>query len=216
MGKKDESDTTKQLFHGLTFFLSTEVFREPFEFMIIAMGGQVIYDEDNFESDAYKTKSITHVITERNTKEAQSRDYIQPQWVCDSINSARLLPIGDYKVGKALPPHVSPFKDDSDPHVIFGKKGLDIEELKFLHEDEEGAEDKDEDSEEGEEEEDSQAEDDNVREEKFEVDDQDVKKKKQMIADKKEKTKLAEIMLSKKKKRILTRIQYAKKKNSEL
>ena len=63
----------KQLFEGLTFFVSNEVFREPFEFMILAFGGRVLFSEENFESEEYKDKSITHVITERSTKEANNR-----------------------------------------------------------------------------------------------------------------------------------------------
>lgn len=71
MGKKE--DKKLPLFDGLTFFLSNEVFREPFEFMLLAMGAKVLYHEDNFESDTFKDSSITHVITERDIKHSASR-----------------------------------------------------------------------------------------------------------------------------------------------
>ena len=71
MGKQEEQKP--QLFDGLTFFLSNEIFREPFEFMLMAMGAKVIYHEDNFESEAFKDASITHVVTERDIKHSESR-----------------------------------------------------------------------------------------------------------------------------------------------
>lgn len=71
MGKKEEKRAL--VFAGLTFFLSNEIFREPFEFMLMAMGAKVIYHEDNFESEEFKNSSITHVVTERTTKHAANR-----------------------------------------------------------------------------------------------------------------------------------------------
>ena len=40
------------------------------------------------------------------------REYIQPQWVYDSVNEGLPLPVHEYFQGVKLPVHLSPFIDD--------------------------------------------------------------------------------------------------------
>ena len=52
-----------------------------------------------------------------------NKEYIQPQWILDCINSAKLLSIADYEPGKKLPAHISPFYEFSeDGHIKVDKK----------------------------------------------------------------------------------------------
>eukprot|EP01099_Mayorella_cantabrigiensis_P009068 TRINITY_DN984_c2_g3_i1.p2 TRINITY_DN984_c2_g3~~TRINITY_DN984_c2_g3_i1.p2 ORF type:complete len:353 (-),score=120.07 TRINITY_DN984_c2_g3_i1:21-1079(-) len=100
-----------RLFEGFHFFLSREVPKNTFEFVICAFGGKVSWDNEN-------EPSITHQIIDRPLSSQApsflSRIYVQPQWVADSVNAKFLLPIEEYLPGKALPAHISPFISTPD------------------------------------------------------------------------------------------------------
>lgn len=95
------------------FWLNREVPRYSLEFVILAFGGQVFWDEDDELAEVhYDSSSITHCITDREPEQikfVKNREYIQPQWVYDCVNNQVLLPIKDYSPEKNLPPHLSPF-----------------------------------------------------------------------------------------------------------
>lgn len=98
--KNKYSNQAANLFEGLVFFCNREVPRYSLEFVILAFGGVVIWDSDaiNIEDDR-----ITHVITDRDPKFLKmkaNREYIQPQWIYDSVNAQVLLPVSEYAPGK--------------------------------------------------------------------------------------------------------------------
>lgn len=55
---------------------------------------------------------------------------MQPQWIFDSINENILLPVADYLPGALLPPHLSPFVDNSETGYIPPEKQR-IDEIKM-------------------------------------------------------------------------------------
>lgn len=103
----------KTLFKGLKFFINREVPREPLVFIIKCFGGKVSWDKSCFVGSTFdeSDETITHQICDRPSIENKyiSRDYIQPQWVFDSVNQSKLLATNKYFLGVTLPPHLSPF-----------------------------------------------------------------------------------------------------------
>jgi pescadillo len=110
------SDTNTSLFQGLCFFVSREVPLEILQICIISFGGLLGWESDTGASPIQRDDPrITHQIVDRpklSDDVITSREYIQPQWVFDSINAQLLLPAHRYRMGAVLPPHLSPFVDD--------------------------------------------------------------------------------------------------------
>lgn len=57
----------------------------------------------------------------------ENKEYIQPQWILDSINLKRLLPVAEYQPGKKLPPHLSPFYEYNDQGEFRPKKSINVD-----------------------------------------------------------------------------------------
>ncbi|KAI1358843.1 Pescadillo N-terminus-domain-containing protein [Xylaria arbuscula] len=124
------------LFANCTFYLSRETPRQPLEFILRSFGCKRIGWDSVLGEGAYTTNerdpSITHQIVDRpiiqatteedgDTEDNQTsqklapnqripgRTYIQPQWVWDSVNDEELKRPDEYAPGAQLPPHLSPF-----------------------------------------------------------------------------------------------------------
>jgi len=108
---EEEDNKRKSLFKNLVFYISREVPNELVALVITSCGG--LYGDEN-ENSAFKynDKAITHYIVDRKPEFIEfvkNKEFIQPQWVFDCVNSCKLLPISEYEPGKSLPPHISPF-----------------------------------------------------------------------------------------------------------
>lgn len=141
----------RTLFRGLKFFINREVPREPLVFVIRCFGGEVSWQGDLFPGATFPEtdETITHQIVDRPSTDKQyiSRDYIQPQWVFDSVNQRALLATNKYFIGVPLPPHLSPFASgEGDKYVPPEEKAL--KDPVGVVEEEEESEEEEEDEEE--------------------------------------------------------------------
>uniref|UniRef100_M4BP54 Pescadillo homolog n=1 Tax=Hyaloperonospora arabidopsidis (strain Emoy2) TaxID=559515 RepID=M4BP54_HYAAE len=103
----------KSLFSGLTFFLSREVPSACLELVLRSHGATLGWDGAGSPFDE-KSSRITHHVMDRPHQGHRyfNREYVQPQWVFDSVNNGILLPLARYLPGAELPPHLSPFVND--------------------------------------------------------------------------------------------------------
>lgn len=109
---KDQYSNRNTLFAGYKFFINREIPKQEIRFMIRAFGGEDVTEYDCPENHP----SITHQVVDRDcdkTKMKSNREYIQPQWIFDSINAGILLPYHEYAHDAVLPAHISPFVNDT-------------------------------------------------------------------------------------------------------
>lgn len=94
-------------------FLSREVPREIFEFVLRCMGARVGW-EGEFSPFPENDEGISIQIVDRDFQRKRyfGRDYVQPQWLIDSLNNSLQLPVSEYSPGCVLPAHLSPFVND--------------------------------------------------------------------------------------------------------
>ncbi|KAK9367752.1 Pescadillo N-terminus-domain-containing protein [Lipomyces kononenkoae] len=165
-------DAIKSLLSPFTFYIGREVPLDIVELAIIAQGGAVIsesvldgylhvdtdavpeaeevdFDARQREVDAL-LKKVTHQVCDRPAlaSKVPGRIYVQPQWIFDSLNRGRLMPVDEYAIGATLPPHLSPWGDGAgyDPEEV--EKADEVEESEEEEEEEEEVEDEEDEVEE--------------------------------------------------------------------
>ncbi|KAK9822243.1 hypothetical protein WJX81_005392 [Elliptochloris bilobata] len=111
----DEAAVCGALFRGLVFFLGREVPRETLLLAIRAFGGTAGWAGEGSPIEE-SNEAITHQVVDRPTQGHRflGREYVQPQWVFDSLNWRVLADTRLYAPGLAPPPHLSPFANPED------------------------------------------------------------------------------------------------------
>ena len=161
--KQAGEDPLPMLFSRYVFYISREVPRTVFEFILRSFGASpsnVGWDPVAGAGSqvAVDDERVTHHILDRpvdgmSLDHAGHRVYIQPQWVVDCVNARQILPTDPYRPGQTLPPHLSPFVDDREvarkggyvPEEAREKLGLEAEYVGGAEEEEDEDEDEDED-----------------------------------------------------------------------
>lgn len=102
-----------KLLSNAKVFLSREVPRDLFEFVLRCVGARVGW-EGEFSPFPENDEGISVQIVDRDFQRKRyfGRDYVQPQWLIDSLNNSLLLPVSEYSPGCVLPAHLSPFVND--------------------------------------------------------------------------------------------------------
>ena len=112
--KEEQNKRQRSLFSKCVFLLNRETPIYSLQYLILSFGG-LFATEDNVEQISQQTQ-VTHHVMDRplaqGVKLVTNREYVQPQWIVDSLNNLYLLPVQSYKPGQPLPPHLSPFVDD--------------------------------------------------------------------------------------------------------
>lgn len=112
--EQQKEASARSLFTGLVFFLSREVPSACLELVLRSYGALIGWDGAGSPFNE-KDERITHHLMDRPHQGHRyfTREYVQPQWVFDSVNNGLLLPLARYVPGADLPPHLSPFVDDA-------------------------------------------------------------------------------------------------------
>lgn len=120
MADGDESSSQagrSGVFNGKSVVLGREVPYAELEFCLRAAGAEKVSREDDLTDTENRLSGYTHWIIDRprvSGNRDMSLEYVQPQYVFDSINAGLLLPPSLYTPGAPLPPHLSPFVSEED------------------------------------------------------------------------------------------------------
>lgn len=108
--KEEHAKKQREIFSKAVFLLNRETPIYIMQYLILSFGGMYVTEEDKDHG-----LKITHQVVDRPMvgKLDSTREYVQPQWIVDSLNSLFLLPTQPYRAGVPPPPHLSPFIDNS-------------------------------------------------------------------------------------------------------
>lgn len=115
--KEEQNRKQRELFSKCVFLLNRETPIYILQHLILSFGGSFATEED---TDFLAKHKVTHHVIDRpiTGKLDSTRDYVQPQWIADSLNNLFLLPSQSYRPGVPPPPHLSPFVDNAKEGYI--------------------------------------------------------------------------------------------------
>lgn len=110
--KEEQGKKQRELFSKNVFLLNRETPVYILQHLILSFGGIFATEEDQ---ELLAKNKVTHHVIDRPMvgKLDSTREYVQPQWLIDSINNLFQLPTQPYRPGVPPPPHLSPFIDDT-------------------------------------------------------------------------------------------------------
>jgi len=101
----EAAKSQRKLYSKFVFLLGRETPIYILQNLILSFGGDYVLQDDLPEDDkeaAKVMKRITHVCVDRPVPAAsmdKSKEYVQPQYIVDSINNLFLLPTKPYAPG---------------------------------------------------------------------------------------------------------------------
>ena len=226
--KNEEQKRQRKLFANCNFLFGRETPVYALQYLVLSFGGYFYVDED----DESKDRPITHHVLDRPMKgitQSKKREYVQPQYLIDSLNNLFLLPSQPYKPGIAAPPHLSPFVDNEQEGYIPDRqreidqlKGVTKEIVESSDEDEEEQEEQNNDDDNDEEEDvdmrqggDADSSSEEEDEEKLEQEKQ--KKNAKLKRDlKKEQEEMGKILMTKRQRQLYKKAEDEKKSKKEM
>jgi pescadillo len=118
--REDEMSVDEErelLFGGKVVVLGRETPGLELEFVLKAAGALRVIRQDDLSDSEEALNGVTHWVIDRPAvtgTRVMSVEYVQPQFVFDSINAGVLLPPALYGPGVKIPPHLSPFVGDEE------------------------------------------------------------------------------------------------------
>jgi pescadillo len=113
----DDEEPTLLLFSNMVFVVGRETPAPELEFVLKSAGASEVIRQDELGCEEGALEKVTHWVIDRpvvSGSRVMTIEYVQPQYVFDSINAGVMLPPALYAPGAKLPPHLSPFVGDEE------------------------------------------------------------------------------------------------------